>query len=151
MEPRTLLDLTRQFSTEKACFACLAAIRFPDGFKCPDCDAPARSFRADHRAWICRNNHEVSLTVDTMLHRTKQPLVLWFHALWLVAENPRLTVRQLQEALSLSRAATAWGLLHKIKALQVGKCPCDSLWQAFQRALYLAMRMQNVPHPEPRD
>jgi len=37
--PRTLLELERRFSTEQACWEYLFALRWPDGFRCPRCEA----------------------------------------------------------------------------------------------------------------
>src|SRR5580692_4807201 len=37
--PRTLLELERRFSTEQACRKYLFDLRWPDGFRCPRCEA----------------------------------------------------------------------------------------------------------------
>ena len=35
--PRSLIEFQRRFPDEVACAAYLADVRWPDGFRCPDC------------------------------------------------------------------------------------------------------------------
>ena len=39
--PRDMMEFRDRFSTEDACAAYLAELRWPDGFVCPDCGAPS--------------------------------------------------------------------------------------------------------------
>lgn len=80
------MEFSHRFATEEACAEYLFGLRYLDGYVCMKCG----SVRAWHVAeklgmMICENNHKVSVTAGTSLARTKQPLLLWFHAAWLVA------------------------------------------------------------------
>ena len=39
--PRTVIEFQRHFADEPACAAYVAAVRWPDGFRCPRCATTA--------------------------------------------------------------------------------------------------------------
>ena len=82
--PRTLSEFEARFSTEQACRAFLAQLRWPDGFVCPRCQAgPARaSTRQRMICTACR--YQASVTAGTIFQGSRQPLTLWFRAIWWV-------------------------------------------------------------------
>jgi len=111
----------RAFPNEEACIAYLRAKRFPDGWRCPSCGDTGEPYRFVSRRQIlrCRANqqHEVSLTADTIMHRTKMPIDLWFWAAHLVTHGPPgMSALQIQKALGISRYETAFIMLHKLRA-----------------------------------
>ena len=81
-------EFQRQFASEKACQAYLAACRWPDGFACPRC-GHTRGYRLmEHRRWQCvACRYQVSLTAGTILHNTKTPLAVWFWAAYLTVTS----------------------------------------------------------------
>ncbi|MCK5260492.1 MAG: transposase, partial [Candidatus Omnitrophica bacterium] len=46
--PKTLIEFEQQFSTEEACWEYIFNIRWPDGFRCPQCQ--------HNKAWKTRRN-----------------------------------------------------------------------------------------------
>jgi len=48
--PRSLIAFQRRFADEAACAAYLAAIRWPDGFRCPACGHD-RAWRLETKSW----------------------------------------------------------------------------------------------------
>jgi hypothetical protein len=62
--PRTLLELERRFSTEQACREYLFDLRWPDGFRCPRCEAG--------KCWtLCAGcGYQVSMTAGTVFQDT---------------------------------------------------------------------------------
>lgn len=115
--PRSLREFARRFGTEAACEAFLFALRYPEGFVCPRCSA-RRGWPIRHRRVVeCPRGHQISLTAGTVLHRTRQDLVTWFHAAYLVSTlTPGISALQFQRQLGLSRYETAFQMLHKLRA-----------------------------------
>ncbi len=126
--PRNLLDFSRRFTSEETCQEYLFAVRYPSGFICPKCGVKRGWFLKDKRLVECPNGHKVSLTAGTVMHRTKQNLVTWFHAAYfLTTLTPGISALQFQRQMGLSRYETAFNMLHKLRAALVapGRDPLD--------------------------
>jgi len=121
--PQTLLEFQQLFPNETACARHLEQIRWPEGFECPSCclvGDPWR-LRARPRVLECRYcGHQVSLTAGTIMHRTRQPLPVWFWAAYLVTtQTPGMSALQFQRQLGVKRYETAFQMLHKLRAAMV--------------------------------
>jgi transposase-like protein len=121
--PRTLLGFQHLFPDEAACARHLERIRWPDGFKCPSCGQLGEPWRLQARPRVleCRQcGQQVSLTAGTIMHRTRQPLPLWFWAVYLVTtQTPGMSALQFQKQLGIKRYETAFLMLHKLRAAMV--------------------------------
>ena len=112
----SLLEFQRRFSTEEACQEALEQARWPEGFVCPRCGHGRASRIRTRRLLQCAGCHyQASLTAGTILHKTRTPLVKWFWAIWMVAQDKGGT-----SAMRLSRQLglgyrTAWTMLHKLR------------------------------------
>jgi len=117
--PRNLTELEANFSTEDACRAYLARIRWPDGFRCPRCGAG--------KAWLVRDLWEcagcgcqTSVTAGTIFQDTRTPLSVWFRAMWWVTTQKNgASALGLQRVLGLKSYETAWTWLHKLRRAMV--------------------------------
>ena len=68
----------------------------------------------------CAKGHRTSLTAGTVMHRTRQDLVTWFHAAYLMSTfTPGISALQFQRHLGLARYETAYQMLHKLRAALV--------------------------------
>jgi transposase-like protein len=114
--PRTLMDLERRFSTEKACREYLFALRWPDGFMCPHCGGK-KAWAMTRNLWLCGDcRHQASVTAGTIFQDTRLPLVLWFRAIWLVTSQKHgASALGIQRTLGLGSYKTAWAMLHKLR------------------------------------
>lgn len=116
--PMKLLEFDAQFPTDDACRNHLFSLRYPDGFRCPQCGHDGfYVIRSRHllqcQAPTCR--HQSSLTVGTILEKSRTPLRKWFWAIFLASHDKRGI-----SALALAREIhvtykTAWAMLHKIR------------------------------------
>jgi transposase-like protein len=115
--PRTLLEFQRKFGTEDACRAYLVACRWPEGFRCSGCGACEGYAMRTRPLVACRTcGRQTSVTAKTVLHRSRQPLRLWFWAAYLVTtQTPGISATQLQRQLGLRRYETAWAMLQKLR------------------------------------
>lgn len=115
--PQNVIDFARRFPDEASCARYLFELRYPEGYACSKCGSKKAWPVAEKPGMmICENNHKVSVTAGTAMHRTKIPLTVWFHAAWLVATmKPGISAVQFQRQLGMSRLETAWMLLHKLR------------------------------------
>jgi transposase-like protein len=118
--PTTLLDFARRFSDERACAEYLIRVHWPEGFVCPTCGSRQGWLRHDRGAIECAGHHDTSLTAGTVMHRSRQPLTLWFYAAYLVSTlTPGVSALQFQKQLGIKRYETAFQMLHKLRAALV--------------------------------
>ena len=77
------------------------------------------------------------MTAETILHRTKTPLTVWFWAAYLMTTDKRgLSALLLQRQLGLGNYETAWMMLHKFRRAMVnasreplhGEVEVDDTW-----------------------
>ena len=112
----SFFDFQKRYGTEKACKDKLFAFKWPNGFRCPRCACNEHYFLETKELYQCKQcKHQTSLTVGTVMQRTRTPLMKWFWAIFLVSTDKRGL-----SALSLSRKIgvtykTAWLMLHKIR------------------------------------
>jgi transposase-like protein len=121
--PTNLLEFQRMFPDEEACTAYLEEVRWPDGFECRFCGWKGEAWKlAAHPGMLrCPNcRKDTSLTAGTIMHRTKQPLHVWFWAAYLVTtQTPGMSALQFQRQLGLTRYETAFQMFHKLRAAMV--------------------------------
>ncbi len=121
--PKNLLEFQKLFPDEKACARHLERIRWPEGFKCPSCGQIVEPWRLQARPRVleCRKcGYQVSLTAGTIMHRTRQPLQMWFWAAYLATtQTPGMSALQLQKQLGIRCYETAFQMLHKLRAAMV--------------------------------
>jgi len=114
--PRTVLELRDQFADEQACRDYLAKLRWPDGFRCPACQAQDH-WLTDRALRHCRScGRQTSVTAGTLFADTHLPLRLWFEALWQVtSQKYGASALGMQRVLGLGSYRTAWTWLHKLR------------------------------------
>jgi transposase-like protein len=119
--PRTIFEFQERFATEEACLRFLLDSRWPDGFECPECGG-SEFYWLDARKLMqctaCRR--QTSVTAGTVMHRSKQPLKIWFWAAYLVTTHtPGISAVQLQRQTGIKYYETAFMMLHKLRAAMV--------------------------------
>lgn len=118
--PRTLAEFDAAFSTEEACRAYVAKLRWPEGFVCPRCQNRA-CWSTQRDLFVCTAcGRQVSVTAGTVFQGTRKPLTLWFRAIWWVTtQKTGASALGLQRILGLSSYQTAWTWLHKLRRAMV--------------------------------
>ena len=118
--PQTVLELRDQFADEQACRDYLAKLRWPDGFRCPACQAQDH-WLTDRALRHCRScGRQTSVTAGTLFADTHLPLRLWFEALWQVtSQKYGASALGMQRVLGLGSYRTAWTWLHKLRRAMV--------------------------------
>jgi hypothetical protein len=132
--PVTLLDFQRMFPDEAACLQYLEKIRWPEGFVCQKCSIVGEPFRLSSfpRKLKCRSCHHMgSVTADTVMHRSKTSIHVWFWAAYLIAtQTPGISALELKKKLGIKRYETAFQILHKLRdtMLRPGRDKIGAEW-----------------------
>ena len=109
--------LLEDLDTEERCRAYLESLRWPDGVRCPRCDAAKGISRIDARGQFecdaC--GYQFSVRVGTALHGSRLPLRTWVLAAFLMTESDAgVSTNRLAAALDVSYK-TAWYLSHRVR------------------------------------
>jgi Zn ribbon nucleic-acid-binding protein len=116
-ESLSIIQFQKEFGTEEDCANYMMYKRWKDGFRCPKCAHTDYYYIKTRKLMECRKcRYQTSITAGTIMHKTKQPLTVWFWAIYLVAHDKRG-----KSALSLAQVLdihyrTAWNMLRKIRA-----------------------------------
>jgi ribosomal protein L37AE/L43A len=114
------MEFERRFSTDDACREYLAALRWSEGFTCPQCGG-RDAWRTRRGLWLCRGcRHQTSVTAGTVFQDSHLSLTVWFRAMWHVTSQKNgASALGLQRVLGLGSYKTAWALLHKLRRAMV--------------------------------
>ena len=114
--PNNIMEFQQRFASEDAYWDYLVQLRWPEGFVCPYCEAPAATFIESRSLWECQNGHQVSVTTETVMHRSHVPLTKWFWAAYLVTtQTPGLSGKVLERQIGVSYE-TAYMMLQRLRA-----------------------------------
>lgn len=111
----SLNDFIKDYGSEEQCFDALYAWKWPDGYKCPNCDHAKSCQLKNRKLQQCnRCHHQASLTAGTIFDSTKLPLTTWFQGLYLITQSKKgISVMKLHRDLGISYNA-AWRMKHKV-------------------------------------
>jgi ribosomal protein L37AE/L43A len=111
----SLAEFNARYGTEQQCHSALVAMRWPEGFVCPKCEAREHSYHAARRLFQCTTClTQTSVTAGTIFHKSRTPLDKWFLAIHLITQSKNDIA-----ALELSRQLgvkwdTAWLIKQKL-------------------------------------
>ena len=117
--PATFGDFTAWFRTHEDCRDYLHWLRWPNGFRCPECDG--EGWLLNDGRYECEDCHlRTSVTAGTIFDRTRTPLTVWFHACWLFATSKDgISAMALKRQLELGSYQTAWAMLIRLRTATV--------------------------------
>ena len=118
--PTTMLEMEERFGSEADCRAYLFRLRWPEGFRCPQCRHGKYWLRKDGLFECQGCGLQTSVTAGTIFQDTKKPLRLWFRAAWQVTSQKfGANALGLQRVLGLGSYRTAWSWLQKLRRAMV--------------------------------
>ena len=131
----SLPEFLSGFGSEAQCAEAVKSARWPDGFRCPRCDA-AQHYVVGHGARklfqcnACR--HQTSVTAGSLMEHTKLPLTIWFLAIYLIGQaKTGISALALKRHLGVSYP-TAWLLHQKINHAMAAKDATERLGGSIQ-------------------
>src|ERR1051325_5861780 len=90
MFPKTLVEAITLYSNEACAVETMAAMRWPDGPKCPHCGSTEVHFLAKYNRWECRNKHakrQFTVKVGTVFEDSPIPVGKWLMAIWMITAD----------------------------------------------------------------
>jgi len=122
--PETLLQAVRYFADPAVCLNFVAALRWPDGVRCPTCGSDKVAFLATRQLWKCATVHErqqFSVKVGTIFEESRLGLDKWLPAMWMVVNCKNgVSSYEIARALGITQKS-AWFMAHRIRlAMQTG-------------------------------
>ena len=113
-----LLAGEHELASEEACAAYLFALKWPNGFVCPECRHGKAYTIATRRLPLfecVKCSFQASLTSGTIMERSRTPLVKWFAAIrFMSSMDNGISALALSRELKLTYK-TAWTMLHRIR------------------------------------
>lgn len=111
----SMVDFLKKYGTEEACRGALFKLRWPKGFRCPECGNSTYCELKSRKLFQCHHcHHQTSLTARTIFEKTKLPLTIWFLALFLLTQSKTgLSALALSRHLGVSYN-TAWLVKQKL-------------------------------------
>ena len=121
--PDSLLAFQHMFPDDDACAAWLIEMRWPGGFRCPECGHDKGwALRSKAHTFECAGcRRQTSVTAGTILHGSKLPLTVWFWAVYLMATIPTESPRCNSRNSSVSARTEAPGCSHTQAAYGHGR------------------------------
>jgi ribosomal protein L37AE/L43A len=110
-----LIEFNRRYGREEQCHAALIAMRWPDGFVCPECGGKAHSYTAVRRIFQCSAcRKQTSARAGTIFHKSTTPLTKWFLAMHLItAAKNDISSLELSRQIGV-KWDTAWLIKQKL-------------------------------------
>jgi transposase-like protein len=117
----TLLELNQMFASDDRCRELLKRLRWPEGVRCPRCQADAIKLATAKELYFCQTCvYQFSVVAGTIFGDSHLPLPIWFTAVHLLCEAKKgMSAHQLKRTLwGLNKGSykTAWYLCHRIRA-----------------------------------
>lgn len=113
----SLADFIKRYGSEEACEKALFASRWPQGWRCPECNCERSCtfYRQGRKYWKCyRCDHQTTLVSGTLFAATKLALTQWFLALYVLTQTKNsVSSLELMRHLGVCYR-TAWRVKHKI-------------------------------------
>lgn len=114
----SLISFQKLFSTDEACHDHLFLLKWPNGYCCEKCghDRYFETKTRKHKLFECKKcRYQASVTVGTVMEKTRTDLTKWFLAIYLISHDKRgISATRLSEELEVTYK-TAWLMLHKVR------------------------------------
>lgn len=112
----TLLDAVKYFADLDVATDFLAALRWPDGVTCPQCQSQNVGVLKTRRIWKCRDcQKQFSVKVGSIFEDSPIGLDKWLPALWMLVNCKNgISSYELARDLGVTQK-TAWFMLHRLR------------------------------------
>lgn len=103
------------YGEEEQCQKRLFDMRWPIGYRCPQCNHDKHCQLRSRQLYQCNQcHHQTSLTAGTLFSSSKLPLKIWFLAIYFMTQEKNgISALELSRQLGISYNAT-WRMKHKL-------------------------------------
>lgn len=120
MSINSIEELEQHFPTEESCISFLFAMKWPRGFRCPQCQHSHAYVISTRRLPLyecCACRHQTSLIAHTIMEYSRTSLRKWILAIWLISRSEyKVNAINLSYMLQVTYK-TAWLMFHKIRTI----------------------------------
>jgi hypothetical protein len=111
-----LQEFISKYGSEEKCYQALFIWRWPNGFRCPECDHDRYCTLKSRKLMQCNMcRSQISVTARTIFESTKLPLTTWFLGFYFVTQSKvSISVLSLKRTLGVSYNTT-FLIKHKIQ------------------------------------
>jgi transposase-like protein len=119
MQKFTVKDFQKAFPNDDACLDWLRNFLYPETIKCEGCGKDAHYYRITTRKvfgceWC---GYQISPTANTIFHKSRTPLTLWFYVIYLMAQTRGgISAKQIQRETGVTYK-TAWRMCNQIRGM----------------------------------
>ena len=116
MQRYTLNRFMEQFPDDDTCLEWLRNRLYPQKIYCQVCRMPRKHHRiANRKVYGCDYcGHQISPTANTIFHKSRTSLRLWFYAIYLMSSTRcGISAKQLERELGVTYK-TAWRMFNRI-------------------------------------
>ena len=112
---KSIHEFMSEYGTEDKCQDSLFRLRWPNGFRCPNCGSSKFCELKSRELYQChRCHHQTSVKAGTIFQSTHLPLTKWFLGIYLMTQNKNgISALELSRQLGVSYNAS-WRLKHKL-------------------------------------
>lgn len=116
LAPETLLEAVKYFADKDFARDFVAALRWPEGVICPDCQSKNIAFLQTRGVWKCREcKRQFSVKVGSIFEDSPIGLDKWLPAMWLLVNCKNgVSSHELARSLGVTQK-TAWFMLHRLR------------------------------------
>ena len=121
-------EFDRLYGTEEQCRAVVIAMRWPNGFVCPECGSKRHSVIKSRGLFQCSDcRRQTSPTAGTIYAATKIKLHLWLRAEYHLTQSKQgISSIELGRRLGV-RQKTAWSIKQKLQQVMLERDACKKL------------------------
>lgn len=119
MQKFTIQQFQERFPDDNACLDWLRNFLYPETIKCENCGKDARYYRIKTRkVYGCEHcGHQISPAANTIFHKSRTPLTLWFYTIYLMAQTRGgISAKQVQRETGVTYK-TAWRMCNQIRKM----------------------------------
>jgi transposase len=117
MQKFTIKDFQDMFPDDDTCLDYLRHQLYPEVIECENCGKDARYYRIRTRkVYGCEHcGHQISPTADTIFHKSRTPLTIWFYTIYLMAQTRGgISAKQVERETGVTYK-TAWRMCKMIR------------------------------------
>lgn len=118
--PKDFQEFLAQFRNEDDCWNYIFRMRWPNGYRCKKCSSEKFWITKEKIIHCSSCGNETTVTSGTIFHKSRKPLLLWFHIMWwIVAQKTGASANNLKDFMGFGSYETAWAWLHKLRRAMV--------------------------------
>src|SRR5579863_2865333 len=114
--PSGLMEAIKHFSDPMVCLETVAAVKWPNGPRCPKCESKRLSFLRTRLMWKCLDcKKQFSVKVGTIFEDSPIGLDKWLAAMWMLGNCKNgVSSYEISRAIKVTQK-TAWFMLQRIR------------------------------------